>query len=136
MFAEMTQDHSHDLANIASATQLDRTTVANMYQVITDLTLQLTQANAKLSEAQSSVATLTLRLSQTWTRANLPPDRPPPGTINMELMEKDGYCWTHGYKIKRGHKSSTCQIQRQGHNTEVTRSNTIGGTTRNKGWEQ
>ena len=55
----MTQDHSHALANLATATQSDRTTVANMSQVITDLTLQLGQANAKLAEAQSSIATLT-----------------------------------------------------------------------------
>ena len=65
--AEMTQDHSHALANLATATQSDRTTVANMSQVITDLTLQLGQENAKLAEAQSSVATLTLKLSQNWT---------------------------------------------------------------------
>ena len=41
MFDEMTQDHSHALVNLATATQSDRTTVANMSQVITDLTLQL-----------------------------------------------------------------------------------------------
>ena len=67
MFAEMTQDHSHDLANLATATQSDYITIANMSQVITELTLQLRQENAKISEAQSSVATLTLKLSQTWT---------------------------------------------------------------------
>ena len=136
MFAEMTQDHSRALANLATETQLDCTTVANMSQVIADITLQLGKANAKLAESQSSVATLTLKLSQTWTRANRPPDRPPPGPINMEIMEKDGYCWTHGYKMKKGHNSTTCQRQRRGHNTEATRSNTMGGSMRNKGWEQ
>ena len=55
----MTQDHSHALANLSTATKSDRTTVANMSQIITDLTLQLGQANAKLAEAQSSIATLT-----------------------------------------------------------------------------
>ena len=59
MFAEMAQDHSHTLANLATATQSDRTIVANMSQTITDLTLQLGQSNAKLAEAQSSIATLT-----------------------------------------------------------------------------
>ena len=87
----MKQDHSHALAIIATATQLDRTTVANMYQVITDLTLQLGQANEKLAEAQSSIATLTSKLSQTWTRSNRPPDRHPPGPIGIKLMEKYGY---------------------------------------------
>ena len=96
MFAEMTQDHSHDLSNLSTATQSDCTTVVNMSQLITDLTLKLGQENAKLAEAQSSVATLTLKLSQNWTQANRPLDRHPPGTINMELMEKYGYCCSHG----------------------------------------
>ena len=113
MFAEMTQQHSHTLANIATATQLYRTTVVNMSQTITDLTLQLGQANAKLAEAQSSIATLTSKLSQTWT---LP--KHPPKPIDMKRMEKDGYCWSHGYKIKKGHNSTTCWYKKEGHNTE------------------
>ena len=88
MFSEMTQDHSHALANLATATQSDRTTVVNMSQVITDLTLQLGQANAKLAEAQSYITTLTSKLSQTWTRANRPPNRHPPRPIDMKLMKK------------------------------------------------
>ena len=67
MFSEMTQYHSHALANIATTTQSYRTTVANTSQTITDLTLQLGQANAKLAEAQSSIATLTSKMSQTRT---------------------------------------------------------------------
>ena len=67
IFAEMKQDHSHALENLATATQLDRTTVANVSKTITDLTLQLGQANAKLIEAQSFIATLTSKLAQTWT---------------------------------------------------------------------
>ena len=90
MFSEMTQDHSLALANIATATQSDCTTVANMSQTITDLTLQLGQANENLTEVQSSVATLTSKLSQTWNRSNCPPDRHPPGPIDMKLMKKDG----------------------------------------------
>ena len=67
MFAEMTQDHIHALENLATATQSDCTTVANMSKTITDLEFQLGQENAKLAEAQSSIATLTSKLSQTWT---------------------------------------------------------------------
>ena len=59
MLEEMTQDHSHALENLATETQSNHTTVANMTKTITDLTLKLGQANAKLAEAQSSIATLT-----------------------------------------------------------------------------
>ena len=55
MLAEMTQDHSHALENIATATQSDRTMVANMSKTIADHTLQLGKANMKLAEAQSSI---------------------------------------------------------------------------------
>ena len=55
MLAEITQDHSDALPNLATATQLDRTTVANMSKTISDLTLQLGEASAKLAEAQSSM---------------------------------------------------------------------------------
>ena len=41
MLEEITKDHSHALANLATATQSDRTTVANMSKTIADLTLQL-----------------------------------------------------------------------------------------------
>ena len=109
IFDEMTQDHSHALTNLATATQLDRITFANMSKTITDLTLQLKQANAKLTEAQSSIATLTAKLSQTWTRPNRPPTIPPE-PIGMTLTEKDGYCWIHGYKMKKGHNRTTCRF--------------------------
>ena len=51
MLADMKQDHSHALENLATATQCDRDTVANMSKTIADLTLQLGQANMKLAEA-------------------------------------------------------------------------------------
>ena len=71
MLAEMTQDHSHALANLATATQSDRTTVAKMSKTIADLTLQLGQANMKIAEAQSSIATLVSKLAKTGTRPRI-----------------------------------------------------------------
>ena len=131
----MTQDHSHALANLATATQYDRTTVANMSKTITNLTLQLGQANAKLAEGQSSIATLTSKLAQTGTRPNRPTTIPT-GPNDMTLMEKDGYLWSHGFKMKKGHNSTTCRFQKQGHMTEATRNNTMGGKMWNKGWDK
>ena len=135
MLAEMTQDNSHALANLATATQSDRTTVENMPKTISDLTFQLGQANVKLAEAQSSIATLTSKLDQTGNRPNRP-TKNPTGPVNMTLTEKDGYCWSHGLKIKKGHNSSTCTFQKQGHMTEATRGNMMGGKMWSKGWDK
>ena len=87
MLEETTQDHSHALANLATATQSDCTTVANMSKTISDLTLQLGQENAKLAEVQSSIATLTSKLAQTENRPNLL-TKNPPVPVDMTLMEK------------------------------------------------
>ena len=81
----MTQYHSHALANLATATQSDRTTVANISKTTADLTLQLGQANAKLAEAQSSIAKLTSKLAKTGTRPNRPTTIPT-GPIDMTTM--------------------------------------------------
>ena len=80
--------------------QSDRTIVENMSKTITDLTLQLMQANAKLAEAQSSIATLTSKLSQTGTRPNRPTTITT-GPIDMTLLEQYGYCWRQGFKMKK-----------------------------------
>ena len=135
MLAEMTQDHSHALANLATATQSDRTTIANMSKTIADLTLQLGQANTKLAEAQSSIATLTSKISKTGTRPNFPTTTPA-GTIDMITTEREGYYWSHGFKYKKGHNSSTCEYQKQGHMTAATRNNTMGRRMWNKRWDQ
>ena len=118
----MTQDNSHALENIATATQSDRTTVANMSKTITDLTLQLRQANAKLTEAQSSIATLTSKLAQNGNRPNRPTTIPT-GPIDMTLMVKDSYCWSHGFKMNKGQNRTTCRFKKQGNTTEATRNN-------------
>ena len=68
MLEEMTQEPSHALANLATETQSDRDTVANMSKKIADLTLQLGQANMKLAEAQSSIHNTHLKTSQNWNQ--------------------------------------------------------------------
>ena len=133
MLAEMTQDHSHALANLAMATQSDSNTVANMSKTIADLTLQLRQANMKLAEAQSSIAILTSKLAKTGTRPNRSTTSP---TRYNDILEKDVYCWIHGYKITKGHNSSNCENKKFGHMTAATRSDTMGGKLYNKGWDK
>ena len=48
--------------------------------------------------------------------------------------DKHGYCWTHGYKVKLGHTSATCQSRRHGHQAGATRSNRMGGSRVNEGY--
>ena len=48
----------------------------------------------------------------------------------------DAYCFTCGYKLRRGHDSTNCHIVRgnPNHKKEATRQNTMGGSTSNAGF--
>jgi hypothetical protein len=48
--------------------------------------------------------------------------------------DKVGYCWMHGYKVKVGHTSATCQSRRHGHQPDATPSNRMGGSRINEGY--
>ena len=47
----------------------------------------------------------------------------------------NGYCWTHGYKVGTTHTSATCTYKAEGHKDNATRSNTMNGSTANRGWD-
>ncbi len=54
-------------------------------------------------------------------------------TIKLDWAN-NGYCWTHGHKVKVGHSSATCIHWKPRHITSITRSDTKGGSNANKGW--
>ncbi|KAL7478261.1 hypothetical protein ACHAW6_004033, partial [Cyclotella cf. meneghiniana] len=47
--------------------------------------------------------------------------------------DPNGYCWTHGYKVKKWHNSKTCKTRNNGHKEGATRANTMGGSQENIG---
>ena len=53
LFTEMQQDHTQALANIATATQADRTSVALLTKTISELSSQVALLTAKLATAQA-----------------------------------------------------------------------------------
>ena len=48
-------------------------------------------------------------------------------TGDRSMWDPNGYCWTHGFKVKKGHSSKTCKSRGEGHKEDATRSNTMGG---------
>ena len=89
----------------------------------------------KLAEVQSSIATLTSKLAKTGTRPNRSTTSPT-GTSDITTIEKDGYCCSHGFKVAKGHNSSTCEKQKNRHMTAATKDNTMGGRLWNKYWDK
>ncbi len=55
-------------------------------------------------------------------------------TGGTHAWDPSGYCWTHGYKVKKGHNSKTCKTRGEGHQESATRSNIMGGNEANKTW--
>jgi hypothetical protein len=48
--------------------------------------------------------------------------------------DKQGYCWSHGHKVKVGHTSATYSSQCEGHQPGATHANTMGRNIYNAGY--
>ena len=53
----------------------------------------------------------------------------------LTIFDVNNYCWSHGWRVHKNHTSATCKKKNRGHKDEATRSNTMGGSNKNKGWE-
>ena len=116
---------------------------------------QLVATNAQLMQALESLQTSMSRIfthgtplpahPPTAVTPWAPPTSAPPATgvagprpahwgHTKPDWDKLGYCWTHGFKVKVGHNSSTCQSRRHGHQPGATRSNRMGGSRVNDGF--
>jgi hypothetical protein len=55
-------------------------------------------------------------------------------TDNNNVWDPSGYCWTHGFKVKKGHTSKTCKTRSDGHQEGAIRHNIMGGSQANVKW--
>ena len=147
LFAEMQQDHTLALANLATATQADRTSVVLLTKTISDLSGQVAILTAKLATVQAKNARMKKSGHQATTdghgnRAsrNTTPSEPNPNqdrnlySQSGQRFDPNGYCSSHGYKVEESHTSATCRFPSNGHNKSDTRLNIMGEKTWNKGW--
>ena len=83
MFAELAQDHSAALDNLANATQFDRMALIMLTATNATLTQQLIEANLKLPKALAETA---------WLKSASPAQAQ---TIVTAEFDPTGYCWSH-----------------------------------------
>ena len=120
---------------------------------------QLVATNAQLMQALESLQnsmsrmfvqgppalpTITPRALTPWPAPTSAPPAPTPTGTSVPRpthwgptkpdWDKVGYCWTHGYKVKVGHTSATCQSRRHGHQPGATRAYCMGGSRINEGY--
>ena len=147
LFTEMQQDHTLALANLANATQADRTSVALLTKTIFELSSQVALLTAKLSTAQADNARIKKSRQQSTTAGHghrassntTPLETNPPQHRNLysqsgQRFDPNGYCSSHGYKVEDYHTSATCRFPNNNHNKSATRLNIMGGKTWNKEW--
>lgn len=123
---EFQHDTAEAIANLATATASDRTTVANLTTTNRNLTNELAQAISKLNLAQTDLTRIKIQL------ASKTGHNPGSDTDERNFKPNTNYCWTHGYKVNRRHNSETCKNPGTGHKHDATRLDTKGGTQRGK----
>ena len=122
------------LDNLAAAASTERTTLAQLIENNATLTANVTSLTASVA---SLTAAYTM-LAASSPRAPAVPAVPAPAASNRRPQggaHRGGYCWTHGYRVRLGHDSRTCNNKAAGHKDEATRANTMNGCTDNKGWD-
>ena len=123
------------LDNLAAAATTEKTTLT-----------QLVENNATLTASITSLTATVATLSAAYTLLAAGKPAPSHPTANTQTRTKDtnkkpgylavgGYCWSHGYRVRKGHDSATCREKKEGHKDEATRANTMNGSDANKGWE-
>ena len=124
---DIQQETALAIANLATATASDRSTVANLTATNSSLSTKLNLANAKLIAVTAELAALqiaTAAVRSAGTQQAIATRNRPAYVTNRN------YCWTHGYRVGPTHTSATCTAPRDGHQTTATRANTMGGSTR------
>ncbi len=127
------------LDNLAAAATTERTTLQSLTDANAALVANVTALTASVASLTAAYTTLatTRRTGSTppaaptsQPRRTRPYTRPLPTQPNAHI-----YCWTHGFRVREGHTSLTCTNKAEGHKEAATRTNTMGGSMVNKGWD-
>ena len=57
------------------------------------------------------------------------------GPATNQPWDPHGYCWSHGFKVRIGHSSGTCNNRKTDNFETDTRTKTMGGVKWNSTWE-
>jgi hypothetical protein len=122
-----------NLALVAATT--DRDIVAHLTHANQQLMATNKQLTEQLSKAIDTNANLVKKLGNNnpETIKPKPNTRQPFNHTEWEAnLDPTGYCWTHGFKVQKGHDSMNCKGKLGGHQDTTTRANTQGGSTKGK----
>ena len=119
------------LDNLAAAATTERTTLTQLIENNASLTASVTSLTASVASLTAAYALLAAGKASNSTATT-----PTTGASRTRAKPAvNGYCWTHGFRVKVGHDSATCKHKGEGHKDAATRANTMNGSNANKGWD-
>jgi hypothetical protein len=110
------QKTSDAIAQLATATASDRSTVSTLTTTNAKLANQLEAAHALIAKLKSEIATLKIKLKPVWQ-----------GQRPARTTNNDSYCWSHGYQVGKSHTSASWQVRKTGHKEAATKTDNMGG---------
>jgi hypothetical protein len=110
------QETAEEIAQLATATASDRSTIATLTITNAKLANQLEAAHALIAQIKSEIATLKIKIKPVWQ-----------GQRPTRTTNNDSYCWPHGYQVAKSHTSATCNVRKAGHQENATKDDTMGG---------
>jgi hypothetical protein len=113
---ESMHDTAEAIAQLATATASDRSTVATLTTTNAKLATQLEAVNALIAQLKNEIATLKNKIKPAWQ-----------GQRPVRTTNNDSYCWSHGYQVAKSHTSETCNMKKSGHQDAAIKSNMMGG---------
>ena len=128
---EMQQQQAEALANLATAMAADR-------QAVAELSISNATLTHELWTSTVTIATLQQRLSSCectpTPRTGKKVQKQHQQNPRREFLplDPDGYCWSHGYHVSRGHNGASCYNTLPGHQSAATRAYPMGGSTKHK----
>jgi hypothetical protein len=122
------------LDNLAAAATTERSTLAQLIETNATLTANIATLTTSVASLTAAYAILAAN-KQSTTQTPATGKKRSGGTTANKNLAVGGYCWTHGYRVAKGHNSNTCNTKAEGHKDAATRANTMNGSTANKGWD-
>jgi predicted RNase H-like nuclease (RuvC/YqgF family) len=113
---ESMHDTAEAIAQLATATASDRSTVATLTTTNDKLSTQLEAANSLIAQLKNEIVTLKNKIKPAWQ-----------GQRPVKTTNNDSYCWSHGYQVAKSHTSATCNMKKSGHQDAAIKSNMMGG---------
>ena len=112
--------------NLALAAVTKQATLDMLAQTNTTLAKANADQQTTISKHSTKITSLTSKLEQLSSGGSV-------GNAGRGRFDPNNYCWSQGYKLAHSHTSATCTNQNEGHKSEATRQNPMGGSTWNAG---